>query len=132
MPTKFDKITFALSLFIVLPVAGWVLWLDAMSGMWKSDLIFLSSVVLFIALGATAVWVGHSLRGKIHPTRKMIDRFMLGSMVAIVSDCALVVIVAATVGYQPWLLSVVGSILGVGVSFLLSAALLRGSMQEMR
>ena len=132
MPSKFDKISFVVSIVIVLPVAVGIIWLDVMSGMWKSDLVAMVGIGVLIILGVIACWIGHSLRGKIHPTKENLNLCMQGGMFAIVSDCAMVFLAAFTVGYQPWLIWGLLPLLLIGVACLAAAALLRGSMQELR
>lgn len=69
MPSKFDKISFVVSLIIVLPVAGGILWLDAMSGMWKSDLAAMVGIGALIILGVACLVLAAMLRGSMQETR---------------------------------------------------------------
>jgi len=130
MPSKFDKISFDVSSVIVLPVAVGIVVLDVMSGMWKSDLIAMGGIFLLIIGGFGAFWTGTRLRGKIKPTKEMLSMFLQAGMAAIVCDCILVFLAAFTVGYQPWLVFVLLPNFILGVTCLLSAALVSGSIKE--
>ena len=105
--------------------------MDVINEMWKEDIVELSGIGLMIVLIAAAYLVGHLLRGGFNPTKRLFNMFFMCSITALILDAGLgFVVIAATIGYQPWLIWMLMPGAIIGVACLTMCAILGGMMHE--
>ncbi len=126
--SKSKKFWFIVSLAIFLPIAAYLTLLSFASKMWQHDLLAVIGVAVFFVLGASCYLLGRRLRGRYQLTEQHVGRYLFTGIYTVIADIVIVILLAFTIGYQPWFNYVVGPIFLIGIGLMIVAAFCRGAL----